>query len=587
MSHTAPRRLLVLTLLAAVIGLVGGAAAYVLLHAIALLSNLALFHRVGWELPNFDDLHRGPLVVVVAVIGALVISTMARWSPQIRGHGIPEAMEAILVDQSRVPARVALTKPVSAAIAIGTGGPFGAEGPIIVTGGALGSLVGQVLPTSPSERKILLACGAAAGMSATFGAPLAAVMLAIELLLFEFSSRAFVPLVVSSSLAAGVHSAAFGTGPLFAVPAQNYAGLDKLPFFALLGLLCGLLAIAVNQGLFWMEAGYRRLPIGEFWHPVVGAVGFSVVGLVEPRALGVGYGTISNVLAGRLALGTVAAIGLAKLLAWWLALASGTSGGTVAPLLLISGSFGTLVGAAVNHVFPGVGITPGSFALVAMAATFGAAVGATFTAIVFLFELTRNYEVILPLMLASVVAEMVATALMDDTLMTEKLTRHGLHVQGDYTVDALAGTSVREVMTADVARLAADATVADARAVLLAGPHGAYPVVDGDGRCVGIVAREDLLVEEDDPTAPVSSIASGDVFTIGPDDTVLEALEMILQEGVGHLPVIADGRLIGLMTRTDVLRARSRQFELERRQPGLRPRILRSRLRPPHHGAVR
>ncbi len=396
MSQTPPKRLLLLTFLAAVIGLLGGAAAYVLLHAIALLTNLALFHRFGWELPDFNDLHRGPLVVVVAVIGALIIAVMAKWSPTIRGHGIPEAMEAILVDQSRVPPRAAIAKPISAAVAIGTGGPFGAEGPIIVTGGALGSLIGQVVPTSPSERKILLACGAAAGMSATFGAPLAAVMLAIELLLFEFSSRAFVPLVVSSSLAAGIHSAAFGTGPLFRVPAQNYAGLDKVPFYALLGLLCGLLAVVINKGLFLVEAGYRRLPVGEFWHPAIGAVGFSLIGLVVPTALGVGYGSISNVLAGRLALGTVAALGLAKLLAWWVALASGTSGGTVAPLLLISGSFGTLVGAAVNHFVPGIGITPGAFAMVAMAATFGAAVGATFTAIVFLFELTRDYQVILP-----------------------------------------------------------------------------------------------------------------------------------------------------------------------------------------------
>ncbi|MEO5722853.1 MAG: chloride channel protein, partial [Ilumatobacteraceae bacterium] len=350
MSQTPPKRLLLLTLLAAIIGLLGGAAAFLLLHAIAMLTNLALFHRVGWNLPSFANLHPSPLLVVVAVTGAVLISFIARWSPEIRGHGIPEAMEAILVDQSRVPPRAALAKPVSAAIAIGTGGPFGAEGPIIVTGGALGSLIGQIVPTSPSERKILLACGAAAGMSATFGAPLAAVMLAIELLLFEFSSRAFVPLVVSSSLAAGVHSAAFGTGPLFQVPAQNYAGLDKLPFYALLGLVCGLLAVVINRGLFLVESGFRRLPIGEFWHPAIGAVGFSLVGLFVPRALGVGYDSIGAVLAGRLALGTVAVLGLAKLLAWWVALASGTSGGTVAPLLLISGSFGTLVGAGVNHL---------------------------------------------------------------------------------------------------------------------------------------------------------------------------------------------------------------------------------------------
>ncbi|MCB0976327.1 MAG: chloride channel protein [Acidimicrobiales bacterium] len=581
-SKTAPRRLLVLTALAAVIGLLGGAAAYVLLHGIALLTNVALFHRFGWDLPDFSDFHPGVGLMIVAVLGALVISTMAKWAPEIRGHGIPEAMEAILVDESRVPPRAAVAKPISAAIAIGTGGPFGAEGPIIVTGGALGSLIGQVLPTSPSERKILLACGAAAGMSATFGAPLAAVMLAIELLLFEFSSRAFVPLVVSSSLAAGIHSMAFGTGPLFEVPAHNYAGLDKLPFYALLGLACGLLAVVINHGLFFIEAGFRRLPVGEFWHPAIGAVGFAAVGYFVPRALGVGYGSIGNVLAGRYALGTVVALGVAKLLAWWVALASGTSGGTVAPLLLISGCFGTLLGTVVEHFFPGVGVSPGAFALVAMAATFGASVGATFTSIVFLFELTRDYQVILPMMLASVLAELVASALMDDTLMTEKLTRHGLHVQGDYAIDVLAGTDVRDVMSREVQTLDENATVADARHLMECGQHSAFPIVDHDGRCTAVVAREDLLSDALDPGAPASSAAARDVLTIEPGRTVLEALEVILREEVGHLPVVEDEQLVGLLTRTDVLRARSREMDLERRQPGFRLRV-----RNAHLGAIR
>ena len=229
-GRTSPRRLVLLSGAATALGLLGGGAAYVLLHLIGLLTNLALFSRVGWSVPSFAHFHPGPRLVVVAMTGGLLVSLLALWSPEIRGHGIPEAMEAVLTKQSRIRPRTAFAKPLSAAVAIGTGGPFGAEGPIIVTGGALGSLLGQVLPVSPSERKILLACGAAAGMAATFGTPLASVVLAIELLLFEFSARAFVPLVVSAALAAGVHSALFGTGPLFAVPAHNYNGLAKFPF---------------------------------------------------------------------------------------------------------------------------------------------------------------------------------------------------------------------------------------------------------------------------------------------------------------------------------------------------------------------
>src|SRR5919199_1681689 len=265
--ETPPRRLVELAFLAALLGLAGGGAAYVLIHLIAFLTNLILFQRIGFSLPSFAHYHPGPELFLAAMAGGLVVSLLAMWSPVIRGHGIPEAMEAILTKQSRISPRAALAKPLSAAIAIGTGGPFGAEGPIIVTGGALGSLLGQLLPVSPAERKILLASGAAAGMSATFGAPLAAVVLAIELLLFEFSSRAFVPLVVAASVAGGVHALLFGNGALFAVPDHRFAGLAVLPVFGALGLACGLLAVVVARGLYLVEAGFRRLPVSEAWHP--------------------------------------------------------------------------------------------------------------------------------------------------------------------------------------------------------------------------------------------------------------------------------------------------------------------------------
>jgi CIC family chloride channel protein len=562
---------LVLSAAASVLGLLGGGAAFVLLRLIALLTNLALFHRVGWALPNFSQLPRNPELVLVAAASGLVIALLARWSPEIRGHGIPEAMDAVLTKQSRIRPRTAIAKPLSAAIAIGAGGPFGAEGPIIVTGGALGSLLGQLLAVSPSERKILLACGAAAGMAATFGTPLAAVVLVIELLLFEFSARAFVPLVVSTALAAGVHSAIFGTGPLFAVPVHDYHGLNKLPFFAVLGLLAGLLAVIVTKGLFAVEGLYRRLPINEFWHPMIGAIGFALVGLAQPRALGVGYDAISDVLLGKIAAGALAALAIAKLVAWWVALGSGTSGGTLAPLLLISGAFGSLFGTAVQHIDPGVNISPGAFALVAMAATFGAAIGATFAAIVFLFELTRDYQIILPLMLASVIAQAVAEALMRDNIMTEKLTRRGVRVETDYAVDVLAGVSVGDVMATTVHAVAPDATIRDVRRRIQQDGHGAYPIVDSSGHCIAIIAREDLLElgEAADGDTAIEH-ASTDVVTVSPDASLVVALGLLLDEAIGHLPVVDNGNLVGMCTRTDILRARQRSFDDESRQPGWR-----------------
>jgi H+/Cl- antiporter ClcA/CBS domain-containing protein len=566
---TPPRRLLLISILAAGLGLAGGGAAWVLLHLIALLTNLALFHRTGWTLPSLKHLHPSVWIPIAAVGGATAVAVLARWSPVIKGHGIPEAMEAVLTRQSRISPRAALAKPLSAAIAIGTGGPFGAEGPIIVTGGALGSLLGQLVPVSPSERKILLACGAAAGMAATFGAPLASVVLAIELLLFEFSTRAFVPLVVAAGVAGGVHAALFGTGPLFVVPAHQYAGLAKLPLFVVLGAACGVLAAVIGRGLFAVEAGFRRLPVSEFWHPIIGAVGFAAVGLVVPRALGVGYDTISDILTGRLAVGLLATLLVAKLVAWWIALGSGTSGGTLAPILLISGAFGSLLGSAANHLFPSAHVSPGAFALVAMAATFGAATRATFTSIVFLFELTRDYSVILPLMIASVIADLVAGALLHESLMTEKLARRGLRVRGDYEVDVLHTTLVRDVMTREVITVTPETTIGELRQLFESTGHGAFPIAV-DGRCGGIVARGDLLRA---PAAAdhdaVTTIASEDVVTVTPDLPVLSAVQRMVEEGVEHLPVLDGDRLAGICTRTDVLHARRRQFELERAQPGL------------------
>jgi CBS domain-containing protein len=419
-------------------------------------------------------------------------------------------------------------------------------------------------------------------MAATFGAPLAAVVLAIELLLFEFSTRAFVPLVVATSVAGGVHALLFGDGPLFRVPAHDFVGLGHLPLFAVLGLACGLLAVVVTKGLFLVEAGFRRLPVDEFWYPVIGAVGFAIVGLGVPSALGVGYDRIGAVLDGRLAVGALVVLGLAKLIAWWIALGSGTSGGTLAPLLLIGGTFGALLGHLAGSVLPGLHLGPGVFALVAMAATFGAATRATFASIVFLFELTGDYRLILPLMLAAVLASLVAGALLDHGLMTETLTRRGVTAIGDYHADVLASTAVGDVMSTDVVVVPAGLSVDEARAVVGTTGHHAFPVVDEQRRCVAVVSRADLLeADADQAGAPVLEVAGIDVIAVAPTTPVLEALHLMLLESVDHLPVLDDDDgLVGICTRTDVLAARRRQLDAERPQPGWAPWLGRSRSLP-------
>jgi len=389
------------------------------------------------------------------------------------------------------------------------------------------------------------------------------------------STRAFIPLVVSASVAAGLHSVFFGVGPLFAVPHHGYEGLLKLPFFAVLGAACGLLSVAIAKGLFAVEAGYRRLPVGEFWHPVVGAAGFALVGLFVPRALGVGYDSIGAVLAGRLALGTIAVLMVAKLAAWWVALGSGTSGGTLAPLLLIGASFGSLFGAASGRLAPSLHLTAGAFALVAMAAVFGAATRATFASIVFVFELTHDFGIVLPLMLASVVADLVAGALLDETLMTEKLSRRGLRVHAEYHVDVLQMVRVDEVMSRKVLTLPASAPIDEVRRAFARWTHGAYPLLGEDGEVEGIVSRGDLLRELESNDETALDIGSRDVVSVGPTDPLFVALDRMLVEGIEHLPVLEGGRLVGICTRTDILRARQRQLEHERLQPGWRSTLRR------------
>jgi H+/Cl- antiporter ClcA len=569
---TTHRRVGLLIGLAVFLGLAGGVAAWGLLKLIGLLTNLALFHRWATEVPSFAGWQPNWTLVPVAMAGGLAVSLLAlRW-PAIRGHGIPETMEAVLTRHSRIAPGVAFAKPASAAVAIGTGGPFGAEGPIIVTGGALGSLMGQLLHVSPAERKILLACGAAAGMAATFGSPIAAVVLAIELLLFEFSSRALIPLIVSSSIAAGVHSVLLDPGPLFSVPPHDYSGLAKLPAFAAVGVLCGLLAVAIAKGLFFTERMYRRLPVGEFWHPVIGACGFALIGLAVPRVLGVGYDAIGDILHSRLALATLLTLGVAKLVAWWIALGSGTSGGTLAPMLLISGCFGGAAGVAAEAWLPWLHLAPGAVALVFMAATFGAATGATFAAIVFLFELTGDYQVILPLMIATVIASFVARGLMSETLMTEKLARRGLKVGREFEVDAFRHTLAGQAMTRDVHTLPSNATIEQARLALQRSNHHAYPLVDEAGRCAGLATRTDLLVDTSNPDEPVLEICNEDPVAVRDTDTLAHALELMLAEGVEQLVVLdSDARFAGICTRTDILKVRLGRIEQERRQTGWLP----------------
>lgn len=574
-------RLLPISALAALIGSSAGFIAYGLYLLIAIVSNLVFFHRWGLEIPDLRSNPLGLWLVIVPALGGLVVGLMAKYgTPKIRGHGIPEAMEAVLVNRSRIPPRVALLKPISVAISIGTGGPFGAEGPIIQTGGAFGSLIGQIIHTTAAERKVLLACGAAAGMAAIFSSPIAAVILAIELLLFEFKSRSFIPLVIATTLATAVRFQLMGRGPLFKIGAIDFGIPHAIPFYALLGLVSGLSAVALSRALYWIEDQFERLPLDEMWWPAIGGLGLGLIGLVFPRALGVGYGTISDILSGRFALEMLLLIIVFKSLALLISLGSGTSGGLLAPMFLIGAAIGGSFASIINLIFPAAHLSPGAFALASMAATFGAASRATFTFIIFAFEITRDYDSVLPLMIASVIADGIALVLMKHSIMTEKLARRGLRVHQEYEPDILQQVTVAEVMDRTPPTVPPQIRLSELARMIGSGDaslskHQALPIVDEERRLLGIITRGDILraVSERDPEkTTVLEAGSTDLVVAYEDETVHEAVAKMLRHNIGRLPVVSRSQpdiLTGYIGRAEVLKARLYKLHEEHvRQPG-------------------
>jgi H+/Cl- antiporter ClcA len=559
-------RLVLVSVLAAVIGLCAGVIAFLLYHLIGLFSNLFFFQRLSFDLPSLQQNQLDGWVVVITTLGGLIVGIMAKYgSTKIRGHGIPEAMEAVLVNQSRIQPRVAILKPLSAAIAIGAGGPFGAEGPIIQTGGAFGSLIGQILHTTAAERKVLLACGAAAGMAATFNTPIAGVILAIELLIFEFKARSFIPLVIASVLATGVHQVLIGSGPMFTVGPVDFGIPTGLPYYLALGVICGLGAVIFSKALYWVEDQFEKLPIDWMWWPALAGIVLGVLGLIAPRILGVGYDTITDILNNHLPLAILLTVLICKALALLVTIGSGTSGGLLAPMFMISAALGAIFALIVNQLIPGANLSPGAFALVAMAAVFGSAARAPFTFILFAFEITRDYNAILPLMFVSAIAYGIALRLMQNSIMTEKLARRGLRVQQEYETDALSGVSVGTVMTRDALTIPGTMTVHELIEHINQNEpaytrHQALLIVGDKGELAGIITRKDLLAELNAGQIERTVLDAGakDLSVAYPDESVRDALVRMLRSDIGRLPVVNRDhptQLVGYLSRGNVMEA--------------------------------
>lgn len=559
------RRLVWICVLAMGLGALAAPVAKGLIDLIHLVTNLFFYGRISLEQAEPQGHGLGAWVIVIPVIGGIIVGAMARWGANaIRGHGIPEAMEQVLLNDSRIPARITFLKPLSSAVSIGTGGPFGAEGPIIATGGALGSLLGQVAHITAMERKTLLAAGAAAGMAAVFSAPLSAVLLAVELLLFEFRGRSMLPVMLATIVATGCRYLLLGTEPVFAMQAVLSASSAALLFYALMGALIGCASVLVTRILYWVEDGFERLPIHWMWWPALGGLVVGLVGFMVPQTLGVGYQLISDIVNAKLALSALLLIGVAKWVSWSIALGSGTSGGTLAPLFIIGGSLGAGLAMLLSGLFPEWGINPAVAGLVGMAAMFAGASRALLTAVVFAVEVTHQPNALLPLMAGCGTAYLCSSLLMNTTIMTEKISRRGVTVPDEYAADPLSQIRVDSVFSTGVVTLNAQQPLTEVQQWLQDGAatthHQGFPVVDSQQLLQGVVTRRDIWQLDAAGNMTVADIVRRAPVVMTPDKTLRDAADHMVRNAVGRVVITASDepeKVLGILTRSDVIRANS------------------------------
>lgn len=568
-DFTTDVRVLYLSAMALVIGVISAFVAWALVWLIGAITNLAYYQRLSTSFVSPANNQLGYFAILVPVVGGLIIGIMARYgSEKIRGHGIPEALEAILISRSRMEPKVAVLKPLSSALSIGTGGPFGAEGPIIMTGGAFGSLIGQLFHLSSAERRTLLVAGAAGGMSAIFASPVAAVLLAVELLLFEWKPRSFIPVAVASGVAAALRVPLLGSGPIFLVTPHAPVAADGLLFAVMVGVVAGFGSALLTVLVYWFEDLFTKLPIHWMWWPIIGGLFVGIGGLIDPRVLGVGYDTIHALLRGDIVGPALISLLLLKALVWSVALGSGTSGGVLAPLLIMGGALGALEARWIP-----VGDVS-LWAVVSMAAIMGGTMRSPLTAMVFTLELTHDLNILPALLIGSVAAEAVTVLVMRRSILTEKVARHGHHLTREYSVDPLEVFRVGEIMDKNPPTISPEMQVTELSDRIARGDpkltsRQGTPVVDAQGKLVGIITRGDVvraLEQDGHGDMTVLQAGSRNVIVAFPDEPLRDAVGRMLKHDIGRLPVVSRDdpqRLVGYVGRSGIMKARLKRFEEE------------------------
>jgi H+/Cl- antiporter ClcA/predicted transcriptional regulator len=580
-DFTTTAQVIPISLLAIAIGVLSTFVALFLLKLIGFFTNLAYYHRFSTSFASPAGNQLGAYSVFVPILGSLVVGVMARYgSERIRGHGIPEAIESILMNGSRVQPRLAVLKPLSAAIAIGTGGPFGAEGPIIMTGGAFGSMISQFFHLTSVERRTLLVAGAAAGMSATFAAPLAAVLIGVELLLFEWKPRSAIPVALASATASIARRYLLGAGPIFPVSGHPaFIGLYGLGGCIVAGLAAGILSVLLTMGVYASEDMFHKLPIHWMWWPAIGGVFIGLGGLIFPQALGVGYDVIGELLRGNVPLKIFAGVLLVKSTIWAISLGSGTSGGVLAPLLMMGAALGGLESIFLPHF--GVGFWP----VVGLGAILGGTMRAPLTGIIFAIELTHDFNMILPLLVACFVAHLFTVLTLKRSILTEKISRRGYHLSCEFALDPLEILFVREVMRTNVVVLPYDETLEEAHQLIhsTGNPKGQhlFPVLGQDDELAGVVTRNQLAQLYEKMSARASTVRLSEIATQSPrvayaDEPLRAVVNRMADSGFTRFPVLDPGgdKIVGMVGLNDLLRARTKNLEDER----ARERVLRIRM---------
>lgn len=567
-DFTRDKRILLLSLMAVVVGVMSAIVAKALVWLIAVFTNLTFYQRFSSDFISPTNHHLGVLVIFAPVVGGLIIGLTARYgSEKIRGHGIPEALEAILFGRSRMNVKVAVLKPLSSAISIGSGGPFGAEGPIIMTGGAIGSLFAQLFHLSAAERKTLLVAGAAGGMSAIFNAPVAAVLLAVELLLFEWRPRSFIPVAIASAVAAAVRVPLLGAGAIFPVTTHAPLGAEGLMIAFLVGISAGLASGLLTSLVYFCEDIFSKLPIHWMWWPAIGGLFVGIGGWLDPRVLGVGYDTIHALLRGEVFGAVVIGLLIGKAVVWSISLGSGTSGGVLAPLLIIGGALGAIEGSFIHLGDPGL------WAMISMAAMMAGTMRSPLTAMIFTLELTHDLNLLPALLVACIAAHALTVLWLRRSILTEKVARRGFHVTREYSVDPLAVLRVGEVMDRNPPTVPAQMKVTELSDLIAKGdPDLSHRqgtlIVDDEGKLAGIITRGDLIraLDKSSDVRTVIEAGSQHLIVTFSDEVLYDAITRMVHHDIGRLPVVRRDnpqKIVGYLGRASIMTARLRRHQEE------------------------